>query len=409
MNILKPFFDATLDFWVEMSPYLFLGLFIAFLCSYFLTEKRTEKHLGCAGIHPIIKASLMGIPLPLCSCGVLPVALALHHNGARKAAVVSFLASTPQSGTDAFPVTWSLLGPFYAFGRMISAIAAGLVSGLLVHFFGKEDPPKTAPPPENDHCTSFCGCHHHDDAHHHHHGEYHHHEFVPPRRRLRDAAHYAFVHLPGEIAPALIIGIFIAAGLQIALPEGGLQHVIPAGIIGYLIAMLISLPMYACSLAVIPIAATLLTAGVDPGVVFILITLGPTTNVAALLTVWRSLGKSTTLLYLAGTVGVALLSAFLIDNVFPRNLVVPSPKAPVVEVCTDPTHDHHNEACPHDHHHHTHGEECPGGETCAHGHDHEHGGGILHFHLNGAVGYTTAGLFLLLLANGWYRNRKEHH
>lgn len=372
MNGLCEFFSIFAHIWLDMAPYLLLGLLIAFFCSYALTEARTQRHLGAPGLWPIIKASILGLPLPLCSCGVLPVALALHHNGARKAAVAAFLASTPQSGADALPVTWSLLGPFFTIGRIISAVCAGLASGLLVHFFDSPDsaPPK---PQTNDSCTGLCGCHHHNDEHAHHAGEEHHHEFLPMRQRVREAAHYAFVHLPGEIAVALVVGVAIAAGLFSFFPDGSLASIVPQGVPGYLIAMIVCLPMYACSLAVIPAAAVLLTGGVAPGVVFIFITMGPTTNAASLIILWRTLGRRATLLYTAGIVAVAVASAMLIDRALPSRWFVPPAQ--------------HEACCAEDHDH-------------AHDHDHHHGGDGF------AAG--AAILFAGLMAHGWLRNRKEH-
>ncbi len=367
MNGFCDFFSVFAHIWLDMAPYLLLGLLIAFFCSYALTEAHTQKHLGAPGIWPIIKASFLGLPLPLCSCGVLPVALALHHNGARKAAVSAFLASTPQSGADALPVTWSLLGPFFAVGRVVSAVVAGLASGLLVHFFDTPDaaPP---PPPPDDSCTGVCGCHHHDAEHDHHTGESHHHEFLPARQRFREAAHYAFVHLPGEIAIALVAGTAVAAALLFFFPEGSLAGRVPQGMPGYLIAMIVCLPMYACSLAVIPAAAALLAAGAAPGIVFIFMTMGPTTNAASLIMLWRTLGRRATLLYTAGIVAVALLSALIIDRALPAHWFDP------------PAH----EAC------------------CGHGHDHGHRHGGEAFAAGAAI------LFAGLMVHGWFRNSGKH-
>lgn len=128
------------DFWgtvAEMSPYLLFGFFVAGLLSVLVSQKLVEKHLGGRGILPLLKASLFGIPLPLCSCGVIPVSMSLHKHGASKGATISFLLSTPQTGVDSISVTLSLLGPVFAVFRPVVALITGLVGGILVDLIDK--------------------------------------------------------------------------------------------------------------------------------------------------------------------------------------------------------------------------------------------------------------------------------
>ena len=245
----------ALDIALDMAPWLLLGFVLAFFCSYFLSERWMRRHLGGPGWLPIAKASLFGLPLPICSCGVLLVALALRRSGARKAPVCAFLASTPQSGTDALLVSFPLLGPVLTLLRFLGAVLSGFVAGALVRRFGVAQPPPHETEDLAPDCAALCACHHHDHAHPHHHGEAHHHEFSDRRGRLRDAATYAFVHLPGELAPLLALGVLIAAALAAGLPEGLLRGLPLAA--AYVLAVLVGIPTYACSLAIVPVAAGL--------------------------------------------------------------------------------------------------------------------------------------------------------
>ncbi len=313
--------DAFLDIWLDMAPWLLVGFVVAFLCSYALNEHWMRRHLGGSGWLPIVKASLFGLPLPICSCGVLLVGLAMRKNGARKAPVCAFLASTPQSGTDALLVSWPLLGPVLTLGRFLCAMASGLVSGALVRWFGIAQPPPQETEDLKGDCAALCACHHHDSDHPHHEGEAHHHEFADRRTRLREAARYAFVHLPGEVAPFLFLGVLCAALLGHFLPEGLLQGLPRAA--AYALAILIGIPSYACSLAIVPVAAVLIAQGLPPGAAFILMTCAPTVNVASLLILNREFGWRTVLSFLAGIVLVALIFGAAIDCLSPAALALP--------------------------------------------------------------------------------------
>ena len=302
---------AVLDIALDMAPWLLVGFVLAFLCSYLLSERWMRRHLGGPGWLPIAKASLFGLPLPICSCGVLLVALALRRSGARKAPVCAFLASTPQSGTDALLVSLPLLGSALTALRFVGAVLSGFVAGALVRWFGVAEPPPHETEDLAPDCAALCACHHHDHEHPHHAGEEHHHEFAGRRQRLRDAAAYAFVHLPGELAPLLAVGVVIAAALAACLPEGVLQGLPLAA--AYALAVLIGIPTYACSLAMVPVAAGLMAQGLTPGTAFVFMACAPTTHVAALLVLGRSLGWRTAAWFVVGVVGVAVGMALLID------------------------------------------------------------------------------------------------
>ena len=137
MNVVK---EIILEFWsvfAEMSPYLLFGFFVAGLLSMLVSRQLVERHLGGQGLGPLVKASVFGIPLPLCSCGVIPVSMSLHKQGASKGATISFLLSTPQTGVDSVLVTYSLLGPVFAIFRPLVALVTGVLGGLLVNLFGQ--------------------------------------------------------------------------------------------------------------------------------------------------------------------------------------------------------------------------------------------------------------------------------
>ena len=124
------------NFWMiieEFSPYLILGCFISGVLSIFLTVEIVQKYLGKKSISSVFIASFLGVPLPLCSCGVIPVSAYLSKHGASKGAVTSFLISTPQTGVDSIFITYGMLGPVFAIYRPIVAFISGILGGSFVH------------------------------------------------------------------------------------------------------------------------------------------------------------------------------------------------------------------------------------------------------------------------------------
>ena len=279
----------------EMSPFLLFGFLVAGLLSVFVKPDLVERHLGGRGLWQVVKAAVFGVPLPLCSCGVIPVAASLRRHGAGAGATTSFLISTPQTGVDSIMVTLSLLGPVFAIFRPVVAFLSGLLGGLLVNLFGYE---KGVAPEEHPTCTAECCSGAQNN-----------------RTGLVRALKYGFMTLPRDIHKALVIGILIAGVISAAIPDDYLSRVLGGGIVSMLIMMAIGIPVYVCATASVPIAAALIAKGVSPGAALVFLMTGPATNAATITTVWKIMGKRIAGIYLA-SVAVSALAAGLILDVF---------------------------------------------------------------------------------------------
>ncbi len=280
----------------EMAPYIIFGFGFAGLLSVFISQKTVERHLGGNKLLPIIKSALFGIPLPLCSCGVIPVAASLRRNGASRGATTSFLISTPQTGVDSIMVTLGLLGPVFAVFRPVAAFINGLIGGILVKIFGNDDDIKTN---ENITCANGCGV-----------------DEKPKGNKLFQAFHYGFISLPQDISKALLIGLIVAGGISALIPPEFLLPFLGTGIGAMIVMMLLGIPVYVCATASVPIAAALIAKGVSPGAALVFLMTGPATNAAAIATVWKILGRRTAIIYLASVALTALWSGILLDFVF---------------------------------------------------------------------------------------------
>jgi uncharacterized protein len=279
----------------EMSPFLLFGFLMAGLLSILVRPDLVERHLGGRGPWQVIKAAVFGVPLPLCSCGVIPVAASLRRHGAGAGATTSFLISTPQTGVDSIMVTLSLLGPVFALFRPILAFLSGLFGGLLVNVFGYE---KGAAPEEHAACTAECCTE------------------VEGRSRLVRALKYGFITLPRDINKALIVGIFIAGIISAVFPPNSLAGLLGGGIVSMVIMMAVGIPIYVCATASVPIAAALIAKGASPGAALVFLMTGPATNAATIATVWKIMGKRIAGIYLIAVAVSALASGLILDAIF---------------------------------------------------------------------------------------------
>ncbi|MBN2019670.1 MAG: SO_0444 family Cu/Zn efflux transporter [Sedimentisphaerales bacterium] len=282
------FFDTAL----EMSPYLLFGFFMAGLLSILISPQLVERHLGGRGIWPVVKASLFGVPLPLCSCGVIPVTTSLYKHGASRASAISFLLSTPQTGIDSILVTYSLLGWVFAVFRPIAAFITGVFGGAMVNLFDKAQPQT---PDNKNSCTDEC---------------------CRPASRINkiwNGLRYGFITLPRDIAWPLVVGIIIAAFISALVPDDFFAEKLPSGILAILVMMALGIPVYVCATASVPIAAAMMMKGLGPGAAFVFLVTGPATNAASIVTIWKILGRKTAVIYLLSVVACALAGGLLLD------------------------------------------------------------------------------------------------
>lgn len=289
--------QIVIDFWAtvaEMSPFLLFGFFVAGLLSVLVSQRFVERHLGGAGIWPLVKASAFGVPLPLCSCGVIPVSMSLYRHGASKGSTISFLLSTPQTGVDSIFVTLSLLGPVFAVFRPLAAFATGIFGGALVDVF---DRPTDYKPHEQPECTDECCSDH------------------TRKNKIVRGLKYGFVTLPRDIGKAMFVGLIVAAVISAIVPDGYFAEKLGTGILAMVVMMFLGIPVYVCATASVPVAAALILKGLTPGAALVFLMTGPATNAASFVTIWKTMGKKTALAYLAAVAGCALFSGILLDYI----------------------------------------------------------------------------------------------
>jgi uncharacterized membrane protein YraQ (UPF0718 family)/copper chaperone CopZ len=261
---------------IEMSPYLLFGFFIAGILNLIIPREKIYKHLSGNKLSSVIKASLFGVPLPLCSCGVIPVAAYLRKEGAGKSSTVSFLSSTPTTGVDSILATYSLLGPLFAVIRPVAAFFAGIMSGSLTGIFEKKQNAKEIEPPEGNSCN-ICNSE-----------EPHSHSFS---EKIKNVFQYGFIELIDDAGKWILIGVIAGGIIGFLIPGNFIEQYLGNPLLAYPIMLLISIPMYICATGSIPIAAALIIKGMAPGAGLIFLIAGPATNTATL-HIWKISGEN---------------------------------------------------------------------------------------------------------------------
>ena len=285
MELLKNIIEGTWVVLAHMAPYLLLGFVVAGLLHIFLTAALVRRHMGRGGLWQIVKASLFGIPLPLCSCGVIPVAASLRSHGAGRGATASFLAATPQIGVNSILVTYGMLGPIFAAVRVVAAFISGVLSGVGVEWTAEgssETAPAEAEAPQNS--------------------------TEPPPPAWRRFFKHGFVTLPRDIGRAVLVGLLISGILGAVVPENFFADRLGQGFLSLVVMMVIGIPFYVCSTASIPVVLSLIHAGISPGGALVFLIAGPATNAATFTTLWTLIGRRGTLVYLTA-IGISALTA----------------------------------------------------------------------------------------------------
>jgi len=297
MDYIIEYFKVLAGLTADMAPYLLLGFLFAGLLKVFLPQNLMNKYLGKSSFRSVVNASLLGIPLPLCSCGVLPAGISLYKNGASKGSSVSFLTSTPQTGVDSILVTWSMLGLPFALIRPVAALFTGVSSGVLTNKLEKEKNFKNENPEE----------------------------FKPIKQKpsLKAVLDYAFVEMMMDIAKWLVIGLLIAAFISVVIPDNFFQELKIGGFLGMVIILVASIPLYICATSSVPIAAVLLMKGLSPGALLVFLMAGPATNAATMTVIGKNLGNKTLWIYLSSLIVGSLLFGLFIDHFLPANWFLP--------------------------------------------------------------------------------------
>lgn len=301
LNIITGILLEAISLFNKMSPYLLFGFFFAGLLHIFLKVETIARHFGKRNILSVVKAALLGIPLPLCSCGVIPATVSLSKKGASKGAALSFLISTPTSGVDSILATYSLLGPLFAAYRVIAcgltAICAGVIANLewLLPLSLRDIPLREGDFSEisdiNDECEVCKRASIHKQT---------------VVEKIKGAIIYSFVELVGDIGKWLLIGVLMGGAILYLIPDEFIQKYLGSDWLAMPMMLLIGIPMYVCACGAIPIAAALIAKGMSVGAGFVFLLAGPATNIAALIVLSRHLGLKTMIVYL-GSISVCSL------------------------------------------------------------------------------------------------------
>ncbi|WP_321777340.1 SO_0444 family Cu/Zn efflux transporter [Sulfurimonas sp.] len=302
-NILE-FFTALYDLSNAMAIYILFGLAFAGVLHELVPDSIVTKHLGKENILSVIKATIFGIPLPVCSCGVIPIASSIKKSGASKGATLSFLISTPITGVDSILATYGMFGWVFTLYRIFTSMIIAMVAGILTNYLDKE----VVKEEKHQSCNSCCSSTTSTAS-------------EKKKFSLKSAIKYAFVTLLSDISKALLFGLFFGALITIAIPQNLSNILLEYSWLSYLIAISIAVPMYVCATASLPIAAALMLSGVSAGAAFVFLSAGPATNTVTIGVVKKMLGTTSLYIYLGTIIVGSVLFGLGLDFIFDINSI----------------------------------------------------------------------------------------
>jgi len=289
----QSFFTSLLNVVCEMAPYLLLGFLIAGVLHVFVPQKFYANYLSRNNKLSVVWAALLGVPLPLCSCGVIPTAIGLKNEKASKGAIASFLIATPQTGIDSILATFSLMGLGFAIIRPVAALVTGICGGLLVNRLVNEDGYCSLE--DNSHAPILNS------------------QFSIFNSKIWQVLKYGYYDMIRDIGLRLLIGLVIAALIQVAMPDEFFLSFGSQPLVQMLVILAIAVPMYICSTGSIPVAAALIMKGLSPGAALVMLMAGPAVNLASILVIHKAMGRRFTVIYLMTIVGFAVLFGLLLN------------------------------------------------------------------------------------------------
>jgi uncharacterized membrane protein YraQ (UPF0718 family) len=276
---------------------MLFGFFIAGLLYVFLKPEKVVRYFGGRGMKPVVLSALAGVPIPLCSCGVIPAAAGLKKQGASRSATVSFLISTPETGMDSIPITYALIDPLMAVARPVAAFFTAVVAGVAESLFGRPETSSQTVTPAKEGAMPATN--------------------MPSlTTRLKAGLHYSFGELLGDIGPWFLIGVVLAGLIITLVPDNLISGYLGNPLLAMLAMLAAGIPMYVCATSSTPIAAALILKGLNPGAALVFLLAGPATNVATLSMVSGLLGKRSTAIYLASIIACAFAMGLLVDFLY---------------------------------------------------------------------------------------------
>lgn len=300
LNFLQNFWELS----IMIGLYVLIGLIFVGVMHLYISEDWIKKHLGKDNKYSALKGALFGIPLPLCSCGVIPLATSLRQKGASKKAVTSFFITTPMTGIDSIIATYGVFGLPMAIIRVLSSFISGVVAGIFV----KESNDNIQQEEKKSCCSSSCcGSSANDSV---------------KINQFKKAYDYAMNEVFSDLAKPMFYGLIFATLFMLLIPNNGVGFLNDNLFIAYILVFLVALPLYVCSISAIPIALSMLAVGVSPGVAFIFLAAAPATNIITAGIIKKILGNDVLIIYLISIIVVTVSFALMIDFIFPKEWFV---------------------------------------------------------------------------------------
>ncbi|MCP4251949.1 MAG: SO_0444 family Cu/Zn efflux transporter [Candidatus Scalindua sp.] len=308
MELIKLFYCGIWEIFQLLAPFMLIGLLLAGMLHILIPRHLIQRLMGGRGLLSVITSAAIGIPLPICSCAVVPVSIELRRKGASKPSIMSFLITTPESGSDSILITWGLLGPFMAIARPIASFFSALLAGFFAIVLLNNSDEKDSVKRDDIGCADNCNSGQEYESFENEEGH------AGIFQSIKRIWSYAFIKMADEIVFSLLVGLLLAGLIIVAFPDNLAMYGLEKGILPMLIMLAASVPLYMCASASTPIAAALIVKGISPGAAMVFLLAGPATNVTTIVMLTRQFGGKFVRVYLACIITGALVSGFVFDH-----------------------------------------------------------------------------------------------
>ncbi|VAX17925.1 Uncharacterized membrane protein, YraQ family [hydrothermal vent metagenome] len=289
----------------DSAVFILFGFTLAGIIKVYLPMGAVKKSLGGRNFGSVAKAALIGVPLPLCSCSVIPTAVALRKAGAGKGATSAFLISTPESGVDSISLSYALLDPLMTVFRPMAAFLTAFFAGLLETLFDKDDSVVSTEQKRAEPAGCSSGCEKNAVA-----------DDGGATGRLRKIARFAFVEMMDDLAGWMMFGLVFAGVIMALVPEKFFTEYFNESYLAMPAMLFLGVPIYICASSSTPMAAVMIVKGLSPGAALVFLLAGPATNISTIMILRNFMGARSMWIYLFSIAFCSIALGLALDAIY---------------------------------------------------------------------------------------------
>lgn len=302
LDFLQSIIVTAWSFLNSASCYIVISFVVAGIIHEFVGIEQMKKFaIGSTKVSGIVATTIVGMIIPICSCGTIPLGISMYYSGAYLGPVLTFMTSSPMINPIALVLTFGLFGKEIAIIYLITGFAAPFLIGILANkFAGSELYYKPAYENANKKI-----------------------ELEKERKsvgeKIKSGLHWSFFELSVVISKFTVSGMLIAGTLFSVVPQTMIQKYLGnPGAISLFGITVVACLMYVCAVGHIPFIAAIVASGAAPGVAITFLMAGCATNIAELLSIRKLIGKRAVIIYATSVILISEIVGYITNLLLPN-------------------------------------------------------------------------------------------